>query len=95
MKEIDLLQLTPEYDCGIILIVCVLILFVCSVDVNAIVDQIAFQEPLITESRKPYLKRLIISTHSIYTVYYLVLILVGWYIMIIFSVYRTYWETGK
>lgn len=31
------------------------------VDVDAIVDQIAVQEPLITESRKPYLKRLIYS----------------------------------
>lgn len=43
MKEIDLLQLSPE------------------VDVDVIVNQIVFEEPLITESKKPYLRRLIYS----------------------------------
>lgn len=37
----------------------------CSVDVDVIVNQITFEEPLITESRKPYLRRLIYS-ESIY-----------------------------
>ena len=33
----------------------------CSSDIDVIVNQIAFEEPLVTESKKPHLRRMIYS----------------------------------
>ena len=51
-KSIDLLNLTPEYGVG----------QASSTDVDILVNQILFEEPVISESRKPQLKKLIYST---------------------------------
>ena len=67
MKEIDLLHLTPEY----VLLIYFAIYFAiayhylcyCSADVDVIVNQIVFEEPLISESKKPHLRRLLYSTY--------------------------------
>ena len=62
LKEIDLLHLTPEYACfytSLHLSVIFSVALFQRSDVDPIVSQIVFEEPLITESKKPHLRRLI------------------------------------
>mmetsp|Transcript_6897 Transcript_6897/g.23470 ORF Transcript_6897/g.23470 Transcript_6897/m.23470 type:complete len:101 (-) Transcript_6897:1162-1464(-) len=57
-KEIDLLHLSPEY-----VKLCVLKSPSASrTDVEVLVNQVTFEEPLISDNRKPQLRRLIYST---------------------------------
>jgi dynein assembly factor with WDR repeat domains 1 len=53
-KSIDLLNLTPEYNLFILTLI-------FSTDIDRLIDQILLEEPLISESRKPQLKKLIES----------------------------------
>ena len=58
-KEIDLLHLTPEY-----LNTYPMMLHIFNfrrTDVEVLVNQVTFEEPLISENRKPQLRRLIYS----------------------------------
>lgn len=50
-KSIDLLNLGPEF-------------YLYSTDVDLLVNQIIFEEPVISESRKPQLKSLILSIYN-------------------------------
>jgi dynein assembly factor with WDR repeat domains 1 len=62
MKEIDLLHLTPEYVIFPNFQFFYLMLFFCSADIDVIVNQIVFEEPLISDSKKPHLRKLLYST---------------------------------
>ena len=64
LREIDLLNLTPEYYALTYLaLICIkLSLFHLRSDVDVIVNQIALEDPLVTESKKPHLRRLVYST---------------------------------
>ena len=69
MKEIDLLHLTAELVTLLVLYTIYLInfdLFPNSADVDVIVNQIVFEEPLITENKKPHLRRMIYSKTRIF-----------------------------
>lgn len=66
MKEIDLLHLTAEYAaakylCMISLQTDSILMWWARSDIEVLVNQIVFEEPLISESRKPQLRRLIYS----------------------------------
>lgn len=68
MKEIDLLHLTAEYAHNLRIkyhLLCSFgtdaVFLLIRSDIEVLVNQIVFEEPLISESRKPQLRRLIYS----------------------------------
>jgi len=60
MKEIDLLELNSEFEIlNDILLKLIILLY--STDIEMLVTQIVQDEPLISDSKKPHLRRMILS----------------------------------